>query len=76
MADDVLTLYVVYDHPADFPESYVVRGRNISDGVDLHARDVICCAKVEPLREALRRKGLTCIGRQPEDDPVILEVWL
>lgn len=33
---------------------------------------------LEECREALCRKtpGLTCIGRQPQDDPTIVEVWL
>lgn len=33
---------------------------------------------LEECREALCRKtpGLICVGRQPQDDPTIVEVWL
>ena len=68
-------LYVVYEHPRDYPEEYVIR---------LHC---LCCGKTVPGALVRRRPhagkraarlppGVENVGRFPGDDPVIKEVWL
>ncbi len=69
-------LYVVYEHPRDYPEEYVIR---------LHC---LCCGRTVPMAplfaagptlESVRARlppGVENVGRFPGDDPVIKEVWL
>lgn len=75
--DDHIDQYVIYDHPSDDPDHFVVR------------RWAITAACVTPLEstavdsiDAARRviqdlaPGSVCVGRQLLDDPVIVESWL
>lgn len=66
------TLYVIYDHPRDFPNSFVCR---IFHGELPEALPLIVASKLEDIY-AILPPGLTNIGREPEDDPVIREVWI
>lgn len=73
---DVLSLWVVTDHPSDFPGHFVARRWTIADGAaqptDVYFHD----AALAPLQERLRARGLFRLDRAPGDDPVIVEVWL
>jgi len=67
-----LTLWVIYDHPRDYPREFVARkwvGEEPSG-------EILCSYSVRPLQEALRRRGLRRIERHSRDDPVIVESWL
>jgi hypothetical protein len=67
-----LSIWVVYDHPSDFPDHYVARlweGETPTSVVLIH-RDL------ERLRERLERLGLVHLDRMEGDDPVVLETWL
>lgn len=72
----VLTMYVVTENPRDYPgkfvvrESLIVRGRTepVPGGV------VVVADTLGDARAALP-DGLYNLGRQPGDDPVIVEVW-
>lgn len=67
-----LSIWVVYDHPTDWPDYFVARewiGEQPGNMVTLE-RDL------DRLRDRLRRMGLTRLERNEEDDPVILETWL
>lgn len=69
-----LTLYVIYDHPSDFPEHWVVRPQHASrSGVRLGEAKI-----ADSLAEARRLlpPGLVNLGRYGNDDPKILEVWV
>jgi hypothetical protein len=75
--DDVLPLYVVYDHPADYPDYYIVR-------VHYAQRDgsIRVNSKANAFKELSRARawcaqlGLICLARHPLDDPVIVETWI
>jgi hypothetical protein len=70
----MIELYVVYDHPRDFPEAFVCRvwyGQRIAASAPF-----MTAATLEEIRDALEERGLTNIGRYAEDDPVIAEVWI
>jgi hypothetical protein len=73
----LLTIWVVYDHPTDFPDSYVARPHFVMDD---HSTVVGPGAWVhddlEIIRGGLASVGLTCLQRMDDDDPVILETWL
>ena len=75
-APDVLSIWVVYDHPADWPQYFVAR-RHLATGPDFGpTEDMILDVDLERIRTALVMKGLTRLPRYPEDDDVILETWL
>lgn len=71
MSQSVLSIWVVYDHPSDFPGGFIAR---------LHKNDqptgqVLTHATLNGLRRLLPH-GLVCLHRAPGDDPVIVECWL
>lgn len=67
-----LPIWVVYDHPKDYPACYVARkwlGEEPTDAM-------IVAPSLELLRQWLGGMGLVRMDRFEEDDPVIMEVWL
>lgn len=69
-----LAMWVVYDNPTDAPGWYMARKHlPLTVGPTL---EVIQSRELEGLRFLLMAKGLTRIGRDPADEPHILEVWL
>lgn len=70
-------IYTIYDHPLDYPTTYVIRRYGILPGQvgrdpDYHFEhpDLRIC------REKMMEMGLTCLNRHQDDDPVILETWI
>lgn len=73
----ILNVWVVYDHPLDQPDYYVVRRQWADkDGVIQKDRRSYGFVTLERARGWLQQMGLTCLARAPEDDPVIVETWL
>jgi NADH:ubiquinone oxidoreductase subunit len=68
-------MWVVYAHPSDFPDHWVVRRW---DGPDKPAHRPTVHASLEIAREAVQDEnpGAFNLGRQPTDDPAIYEVWI
>jgi len=71
-----LRQFVVYDNPSDYPGKFVVRGWTITAG---HVQPDTLCQLADDIDGARAlvpdHLGLVNIGRQPEDDPTIVEVW-
>lgn len=66
-------IWVIYDHPSDFPNHYVVR---VTWGLNKSP-----IAQLAPSLESARRIAIDggasfCLGRAPDDDPVIAESWI
>lgn len=86
MVDKVLTLYVIYDHPLDYPDKWVVRPQIVlrrpgTGGSEVSAQEVVEFGRAmgaDSLEEArlLIPPGLANIGRMANDDPKIHEVWI
>lgn len=76
-AGTVLTVWVIYADPADYPGRVVLRrqhvGRDATITVDADPAAVV--DTIEQARAALP-EGLTHLSRQPEDEPQIVECWL
>lgn len=71
-----MSQWVVYRHPRDYPEKFVLRRWDITRGHVLIATDEVALADtLELIREAVP-PGLYCLKRFAEDDPRIVEVWL
>jgi hypothetical protein len=68
-------MYVVYDHPKDFPDYFVVRRHVVKNG---EARASLACKYFDTLEQARLSvpDGRVCITRHPDDDPAILETWI
>lgn len=74
MSDNYLTIWVIYDHPADHPYDFVVRPSYVYPG-----RVAFGPAKMSGTLEGARDllpEGLYRMDRDPDDDPVIVETWL
>ena len=66
-----LPIWTVYDSPRDLPGRYVAR----LFVMDKATTKVITAPTLEAVRNLLPA-GLTCLERNPQDDPMIVETWL
>jgi hypothetical protein len=67
-----LPVWVVYDHPKDFPAHYVAR---LWEGLN-PTQSFVQSDKLEIVRAVLGvEMRLTCLPRHPNDDPSIIETW-
>jgi len=74
---DALLMFTVYDHPLDFPDSFVARCFAMSRGAEpVPTAHVIRGKSLTVLRMVLRYAGLTPLARNDGDDPKIVETWL
>lgn len=72
-----LTMWTVYDHPTDYPNNYVARRFEVDANGPRPTDSIIITPDLEALRAMLAFElGLTCLTREPGDDPKIVEVWL
>ena len=73
---ETLYQYVVYDHPSDFPDKFVVRLWTVTPKGELLPTDIH--STHDTLDEA--RETIPCeylrLPRCLNDDPNILEIWL
>jgi hypothetical protein len=72
MTTDVLSMWTIYRSPADHPGKYVARRFEL----DRPNRDVLIADNLVEVRAPLLARGLYRLDRYPDDDPVIVEVWL
>jgi len=66
-----LVLWVVYENPKDYPGQFVARP-GVTGGM---GRAVLLADSLDELR-ALLPPGLHRLERDPNDDPVVVEVWV
>jgi hypothetical protein len=67
--------YVIYDHPSDYPQHFVLRCWYITDSGPRPDSNVILGRSVEDLQELIP-PDYTRLNRFEDDDPAILEVWI
>jgi hypothetical protein len=72
---EMLGMWVIYDHPTDYPDRYVARRFYSGPGVILASDDLLTGDTIEELRILLPH-GLTRVPRSPQDDPKVLEAWV
>lgn len=68
-------LYVIYDHPRDFPEEYVCRRWELDQLLDEGLDPFLHSTSLEEIRRQLP-PDLVKIRPWGHDDPVILEIWI
>lgn len=74
-ADPKLNLYVIYDHPSDYPDCFVIRRWELDEPKEI----VAFTNKIEVARQLLKDTvgaGLVNLGKYNTDDPAIAEVWV
>lgn len=70
-----MLMYVIYDHPRDYPEHFVVRAWSVGFGAVLPLGDPMLTKTLDAARGHVPWHA-TNIGRERYDDPVIVEVWM
>lgn len=68
-----MPMWVIYNRPTDFPSGTMAR---MWYAFPEEATDRTIEANLNELRQRFTSMGLVNIGRQPNDDPKILEVWI
>lgn len=76
MRADVLSIWTVYDRPADHPEGFIARRFEIRDGGAFPTDDVRTSHLAHDLRESFILDGLTMLPRSEHDHPTVVESWL
>lgn len=72
--EDDLTIWTIYDRPADFPEGFVVRPWTVTRGGVVPGGAYVA-PSLEDARAAVPA-GLFRMDRAPDDDARIVETWL
>jgi hypothetical protein len=72
---NLMVMYVIYEKPLDFPQSFVVRKWYVSNGVVEKSPLCILATSLETARKLIP-PGLYNLGRENNDDPAIREVWI
>jgi hypothetical protein len=78
MSDDdraALPMWVIYDHPADYPDAYVAR-KWLTLPKQRPTNELLVATDLEVIRTELEARGLVCLARQDGDTPIIIETWI
>lgn len=73
--NDTLSMWTVYDSPADLPGMFVARRFDIAAG-EAVATDVYVFAPTLAWVRDLIPQGLHCMPRDESDEPQIVETWI
>lgn len=73
--DDALEIWTIYDKPSDWPAGYVTRCFRVWPGGGTEPGEAFFCLTLEDARGCVP-PNLCCLGRQENDDPVIVETWI
>lgn len=74
--DNNLHIWTIYFKPSDHPDGYCARKHTLLEGESKPGGELLTGSTIEQLRERFSSQGLVCIGREPEDDSVIVESWI
>jgi hypothetical protein len=72
---EFMSMWTIYNRPADYPGHYVVRRHAILRGRSEPTGDFSIHLTLQDARSQGIPPGLYCLPRSPEDDPVIVETW-
>ena len=73
---DTLSMWTIYDHPKDYPDTYVARRWEVGPTGAMATRVLMTSEDLGWLREQMEDMGLTCLARVDGDDSKIVETWL
>lgn len=69
-------MFVIYDHPNDAPDGFVVRIWTVVDTMVMPGKLIAINLLDLAAARAYVPHGFVSIGRMPDDDPKIVEVWI
>ena len=72
----VMYVWQIFEHPADYPDQYVVRRFAVTPGAAVPDTEPWCVTTTLRRARASTPRGLYRLGRSPEDEPQILETWI
>jgi hypothetical protein len=75
MDQGILVMWTVTWNTSDYPRQAVARPHLIGPGSTVAQHAILLADSLDALRDLLP-PGLTCMKRDPNDDPVIVEIWL
>lgn len=71
-----LAMWVVYDHPIDFPVSWIARRWLVTSNGPVATADMLAADRLETIRAVMQENGLIRMTRDPDDDAKVVETWL
>lgn len=72
-----LRMFTIYHWPSDVPDAeYVVREWTFVEGEPVPALAYQKASSLQAARALVPFEADHCLPRSPEDDPVIVEVWI
>ena len=72
-----LAIWTVYNSPTDYPDKFVARRFDVDKDGPRPSDSIIVAPDLETLRDILEFElHLTCLTRNHEDEPQIVESWL
>ncbi|HEX7853800.1 MAG TPA: hypothetical protein VF503_08910 [Sphingobium sp.] len=72
---DQLSIWTITANTSDFPDRFVARRHVIDRDGHSATDDIRVAASLDEIRGMLPA-DLVCLGREPGDDPVIVESWI
>lgn len=71
-------MWTIYDHPSDYPNEFVARLFEIRATGATATGHVVAAPTLPLIRRVVQRlaPGSVCVGRRPDDEPVVVETWL
>lgn len=70
-----MNIWTIYDHPKDYPDSFVARRSVIGKHETITTTDMFVADTLDELH-ALLPPGMAWIPRMKMDDPKIVGVWI
>lgn len=77
-AGEPLVMFVIYKHPGDYPNDFVVRRAFVMPGEEnpwFEAAPYYIDRTLEDVRKQIPH-GFVMLNRCPDDEPQIVETWL
>ncbi len=71
-----MPMIVIYEKPSDFPNRCVARLWDICGGDGRQTEVAVVAETLDEVRSKIPFQSMYSIGRFPEDDPYIVEVWI
>ena len=74
--DGALAIWVIYDHPKDFPKGFVLRAQFAMPGGAITMSKAAWYASDPDQLRSILPFGVVRMERHPDDDPSIVETWV
>jgi hypothetical protein len=72
----VLTMWTIYDRPADYPDGFIARCFETGAGPEPVPTDYTIMGSLEAIRASMERCGLYRMNRNEGDHQSVVETWL